>query len=193
MYEAHLRQCRVETASKKEAPSAPRTMPDSPQSNQDAPNQERTQTQTQYQSQPMVRSRTHRNPRQAARNLGRGEAQVTTVINGVPIRPPFPPTQDQPQLQPRQNVVANAHNRVPRPAANGGRRLLLLFEYQNGWLICRNLDTREYFVIHEMTIVVSALSMRLCLSLTQNLGFVCPKQRGLETSLPNYNVFPSIY
>lgn len=159
-----------------EAPFAPPTTPDRPRSNQDAPapSRARAQMQTQYKSQPMVRTQTHRNPRQGARGLVRGEAQTATVINGVPIRPALAQAQTRPQLQPRQNVVANAHNRVPRPAANGGRRLLLEFEYRNGWFICRNPETGAHFVIHEWTVVVSTLSMRLCLSLTENCGFVSP-------------------
>lgn len=196
MYKAYLRRCRDEKALMEEAPFAPHTTPGRPRSNQDARNQARIQMQTQYQSQPMVRTRTHRNPRQGARGLGRGEAQTTTFINSVRIRPafaqtqtrPLPETQYRPQLQPRQNVVVNAHNRVPRPAANGGRRLLLEFEYRNGWFICRNLETGAHFVIHERTVVVSTLSMRLCLSLAKNCGFVSPRQPGLEAPLPNHNV-----
>ncbi|KAI7786404.1 hypothetical protein LA080_003645 [Diaporthe eres] len=156
VYEAYHRRCRDENALMEEAPSTPLR-------NQDSPNQARTQTQPQYQSQPMVRTQTHRNPRQSARSPAHGEAQTTTVVNGVTIRPafsqtqlrplPLPRTQPRPQLQRRQNVVDNAHNGAPRPAANGGRRVLLEFEYQNGWLICRNPETRAYFVLHEWTVV----------------------------------------
>lgn len=174
MYKAYLRRYRNKKVLMEEAQFAPPTEPDTR-------NQSGIQMQTRYQAQPMVRTRTYRNPRQGAST---GEAQTTTVVNGVIIRPPPPQTQSRPQIQPQQNVVANAHEGVPRHAANRGRQQLLEFEYQNGWLIWRNIETREHFVLHEMTIMVSTLLMRLCLCLTESCGFVSTRQRKLETCSP---------
>lgn len=188
MYKAYLRRCRDEKALREEAPSAPPTTPDRTQSNQDAPNQARTQMQAQYQSQPMVRTRTYRNPRQGASS---GEAQTTTVVHGVTIHPPFPQTQSgplpqtlyQPQIQPQQNVVANAHEGLPLHAANRDHRELLEFGHRNGWLIWRNIEIRGHHMLHERIIVVSTFSMSLCLFLTGDCGFVSIRQRGVGDML----------
>lgn len=150
----------------------PTPTPGRPQSSQDAPNRARTQSQ----AQPMARTQTLRNPRQnaaATTNVGspvHGGAQHVTGVAGVTIRPALAQTEFadgvapqthpiRPELQPRQNAAVDANNRAPLAAEQGGRRLRLEFQYQSGWLICRNMETRHGFALHVVSIMVSTLAM----------------------------------
>lgn len=150
----------------------PTPAPYRPESNQGEPSQARTQSQ----AQPMVRTRTVRDPRQNAtatvnvRSSVHGVVQHITHADGVTIRPApshtgfdgglGPRTQSsRPALQPQKSTVVDANNRAPLAAEQGGRRLRLEFQYQNGWLICRNVETRQQFMLHVVAIMVSTLTM----------------------------------
>lgn len=70
-------------------------------------------------------------------------------------------TQAQPQHQPqlRQAAMADANNGDLRPAATAriGRTLRLEFEYLDGILSCRDLDTRtDFFRVHVGSIVLAS-------------------------------------
>lgn len=91
---------------------APATTPDRLQNNEEAPNQARTQAETQYQAQPTVWTQTFRNPRQnatAIENLAADpaglnyfDAQSGTRMVGVTAPQPSPQTQfDWPMPQPQ--------------------------------------------------------------------------------------------
>lgn len=174
MDQKYLQQRRDEMAEMGETPMTayPTPTPGGPQSSQDTPNRARTQSQ----AQPMARTQTLRNPRQnvsATTNVGspvHNGVQHVTVADGVTIRPALsqtrfdngvaPQTQPiRPELQPRQNAAVDANNRAPRPAEQVGRRLRLEFQYQSGWLICRNMETRHEFALHVVSIMVSTLAM----------------------------------
>lgn len=156
------------------APSTPcpTPAPYRTESNQGEPSQARTQPQ----AQPMARTQTLRNPRQNAtattdvRSSVHGEVQHVTGAGGVTIRlapshtgfgdgfmPRTRPSRRA--LQPQQNAVVDADNRAPFAAEQGGRRLRLEFQYQNRWLICRNMETRQQFMLHVGAIMVSRLAM----------------------------------
>lgn len=132
---AYLRQRRHEMASTEEESFASATTPDRPQSNEDGPDQARNQTETQYQSQPMVRSQTLLNPRQNATAIAGSLVYETTIsslindINGVNARSPFPQTQfhqPMPQAQhnlPQQNgVVTLTTTMLDREEDGNGER-----------------------------------------------------------------------
>lgn len=163
-----------------EAPLAPVTMPSGPwRIHEDTSNQARP---SQTQNQNLTGNQTRRSPEQDATGMQNvrshvgDQAQSGTSVNiaGQPQRSQIsvqtqteqPQCQCQPrpqrQRQPRQNAVADGNNAIPRPAAaHMGRTLRLEFQYQNGWLICRVLDTRRELHLNVRFITVSTLAMRL--------------------------------
>lgn len=141
------------------APSTPcpTPAPYRTESNQGEPSQARTQPQ----AQPMARTQTLRNPRQNAtattdvRSSVHGEVQHVTGADGVTIRPALSHTGfgDGFMLRTRPS------RRALQPQ-QGGRRLRLEFQYQNRWLICRNMETRQQFMLHVGAIMVSTTDLR---------------------------------
>ena len=112
-----------------------------------------------------------------ARNQAQNQAQGRTRSRSQ--------TQIRLQPQPHQNAVVNANNTVPRWGFRMNRPMQLGFQYRNGRLICRKVETREEIVFNVRVIVVSTLATTLCPQ-TRTV-VVCLRQRDIET--PSYSGF----